>query len=49
MRKKVIRLMKDELHGKIMTQFSALRPETYSNLTDDSNKNKKERNTKSIS
>ena len=41
--------MKDEVRGKIMTQVSALRPETYSNLTDDSNENKKVRNTKSIS
>ena len=32
-----------------MTQFSALRPETYSDLTDDSNENKKVNNTKSIS
>ena len=41
--------MKDELRRKIMTQVSALRPETYGNLTDDSNENKKVRNTKSIS
>ena len=41
--------MKDELRGKKMKQFSALRPETYSNLTDESNENKKVRNTKSIS
>ena len=32
--KKVFRLMKDELGGKIMTEFVALRPKTYSYLTD---------------
>ena len=33
--KKVIVLMKYELGGKIMTEFVALRPKTYSYLTDD--------------
>ena len=39
--KKNIRLMKDELCGKIMTEFAALRPKTCSYLTDDSDENKK--------
>ena len=44
--KKVIGLMKDELGGKIMTEFVALRPKTYSYLTDDGNSNKKAKGTK---
>ena len=39
-RKNVIGLMKNELSGKTMAEFSALRPKTYSYLTDDNNENK---------
>ena len=44
--KKVIGLMKDKLGGKIMTEFAALRPKTYSYLMDDGNSNKKAKGTK---
>ena len=44
--KKVIRLMKDELGGKIMTEFAALRPKTYSYLMDDGKNDKKAKGTK---
>ena len=44
--KKVIGLMKDELGGKIMTEFVALRPKTYSYLTDDCEEDKKAKRTK---
>ena len=45
-KKKVIGLMKDELGGKIMTEFVALRPKTYSYLTDDCKEDKKAKGTK---
>ena len=44
--KKVIGLMKDELRGKIITEFVTLRPKTYSYLTDDGKENKKAKGTK---
>ena len=44
--KKVIGLMKDELGGGIITEFVALRPKTYSYLTDDCEENKKAKGTK---
>ena len=45
--KKVIGLMKDELGGKVMTEFVALRPKTYSNLLDGGS-DKKAKGTKKI-
>ena len=44
--KKVIRLMKDELGVKVITEFVALRPKTYSYLTDDCKEDKKAKGTK---
>ena len=50
--KKVIGLMKDELNGRIMIEFVALRPKTYAyqindyNDDDDDNKLKKAKGTK---
>ena len=46
MNKKVIGLMKDELGGKNITEFVALRPKTYSYLTDDDKNVKKAKGTK---
>ena len=45
-KKKVIGLMKDELGGKIMTEFVALRPKTYSYLMDDESEVKKAKGAK---
>ena len=44
--KKVIGLMKDELGGKIIKEFVALRLKTYSYLTDDCKEDKKAKGTK---
>ena len=44
--KKVIELMKDELGGKIIMEFIALRPKTYSYLTDNDKRDKKAKGTK---
>ena len=44
--KKVIGLMKDELGGKIITEFVTLRPKRYSFLTDDGKEDKKAKGTK---
>ena len=44
--KKVIGLTKDELGGKIMIESVALRPKTYSYLTDDCKEDKKAKGTK---
>ena len=44
--KKVIGLMKDELGGRVITEFVALRPKTYSYLTDDCKEDKKAKGTK---
>ena len=43
---KLTGLMKDELGGKIMTEFAALRPKTYSYLMDDGSNDKKAKGTK---
>ena len=44
--KKVIGLIKDELGGRVITEFVALRPKTYSYLADDCKEDKKAKGTK---
>ena len=44
--KKVIGLMKDELGGKMITEFVTLKPKTYSYSTDDGKEDKKAEGTK---
>ena len=44
--KKIIGLMKNQLGGKIITEFVILRPKTYSFLTDDGKEHKKAKGTK---
>ena len=44
--KKVTGLMKDELGGEIITEFTAVRPKTYSYLTDNDKIDKKPKGTK---
>ena len=46
--KKVFEMMKDELCGKIMTEFVALRAKTYSYLDYDSKEEKKAKRTKKV-
>ena len=46
--KKVNGLMKDQLGGKIITEFVTLRPKTYSYLTDDGKEDKKAKEQKNV-
>ena len=46
MNKKVYGFFKDELGGKIMKEFVALRAKTYAYLTDDDGEEKKSKGTK---
>ena len=46
--KKLPGLFKDELGEKIITEFAALRPKTYSYLDDNCNKHKKAKGTKNV-
>ena len=48
-KKKVIRLIKNELGGKIMTKFVGLNAKTYRYLIDDGSEDKKAKGTKSVS
>ena len=41
--------MEDELGGKIMKEFATLRAKAYSYLTDDNDKDKKQKTQKSVS
>ena len=46
--KKVISMFKDELGGKIMTEFFALREKAYAFKLDDDNEVKKAKGTKNV-
>ena len=48
MNRKVIGLMKDELGGKSIIEFVALRPKTYSYSADDDTVHKKAKGTKNV-
>ena len=48
MNKNGIGLMKDELGGKIITEFVVLRPKTYYYLIDDDKNVKKAKGTKNV-
>ena len=44
----MIGLIKDELGGTFMTEFVALRPKTYSYLTDDCKEDKEQKEQRSV-